>query len=155
MEYHFGARKAITGRRAWIALTVMAALLAGAGVLYFHAPRYFELAPRQSRISGAPGERVTLLVAIEATNYVPHGIQGSYPLSGRIFEGRRRAKMVRGLERSDPLELRENVTAQRELVFRLPERGGSYTLLVDLVNEGEYWFEDVGNRPAAVRLEVR
>ena len=118
-----------------------------------------KITPSVSQISARSGEVVRLTVRVEnqsETVWLEEGRRGRgyVRLGAHLLDGGStvvddnygRAELPRDLERGDAVDV--------ELNLKAPGKPGSYTIELDMVNEGTCWFAEQGSQTAAVRLEI-
>ncbi len=83
----------------------------------------------------------------------PHP-QGGYVTLGCQLLTEDRRRIDRDYQRfSLPSDVPPGATLTMRIKIRMPRDPGTYTLKLDLVNEGVCWFEDVGSTPLTMSLE--
>lgn len=118
-----------------------------------------KITPSLSQISARCGEVVRLTVRVEnqsETVWLEEGRRGRgyVRLGAHLLDGRSvvvdddygRAELPRDVERGDAVDVEMNLKA--------PGKPGSYTIELDMVNEGTCWFAEQGSQTATVNLEV-
>ena len=114
------------------------------------------ISPERSKLRAKPGERLQIPVTVKNTSreIFPQG-RGVLGLSYHLLSGK--GETLRHDNPRSPLEtaLAPGGQTRVELSVEAPQDKGSYELVIDLVWEGVMWFENVGNPPGRIRLEVQ
>jgi MoaA/NifB/PqqE/SkfB family radical SAM enzyme len=114
-----------------------------------------DIRPRFAALSGRPGERVVLPVAVRHDGLAIWGgpAAGTFRLGVRLLDADGRVlRELRGVQLPAGLLPGAELTLFAEI--DLPPDSGAYHLLLDLVEEGVCWFSERGSSPAICPLSV-
>lgn len=153
MEYHFSARRAASRGTSILMLLVAIGLLTATSLDYFFSSRYVRIQSEVRKIESAPGETIEIPLTITVLGRTPPDLYGPYPIRGQIFPSNAESDVVE-LSPFAVLDLRDPHQRMVTASVIMPTKRGRYRLMVDLVDEGQFWFRQIGNRPLVLDVMV-
>lgn len=137
----------------WILTSVLyLALFAFITWNYISSNRYVDLEVPDT-ISANSGNEIKVKVQIKNKNIYDISSNEHYFITYHLIDNNEKMLKYENRRTEIPL-IKAGKSGNVELIADAPMEEGLYTVEVDIVKEGEFWFKDKGNKPAAIKLNV-
>lgn len=120
---------------------------------YINANRYWEIYSYDKGVMAEGGQDIRVKARIKNKMYYVMGSDDQYFISYHVYD-----EAGKTIQFDNPrtylAEIEPGRSENIDIRIIAPMEKGKYKIEIDIVKEGEYWFKDRGETPAALQLTV-
>lgn len=120
---------------------------------YINANRYWEISGFDTNITSESGQDVHVKASLKNKMYYVLGSKENYFISYHLYSENGSLIQYDNL-RTNIEDIEPGGSEDVEVQIKAPTEKGKYKIKIDIVKEGEYWFEDRGESPGVLHLNI-